>query len=104
MHFLSHIISNLVAATAATVVFTACAPENSADSEPHTTHVSKMDTVIVDRGRSDALKADAFPENSYEREQQILKIRAGEKRLREKGFNASADAYAAGADSVLEKH
>lgn len=94
---------NVVAALAATAVFAACTPDNSADSMPHTTLVSKMDTALVNRGRSDALKAAGYPENSYEREQQILKIRIGEKRLREKGFNASADAYAAGADSVLDK-
>jgi len=44
-------------------------------------------------GRRDAEAALALPENTMERENAILKIRARETRMRDAGFESCADAY-----------
>lgn len=52
-------------------------------------------------GRRDAAIAVAAPAGSMERENTLFAIRARETRLRQAGYDAAADAYVAGAETVL---
>ncbi len=56
---------------------------------------------VYDRGREDAIKALQYPANSPERTHAILEIRAAETRLRQNGYDHSADTYVRGAESAL---
>ncbi len=64
--------------------------------------ISEADRAAADSaGRRDAAIAVAAPQGSMERENTLFAIRARETRLRDSGYDEAADAYVAGAESVL---
>lgn len=61
-----------------------------------------LDSVLVAKGREDALKVGQYNSGSPERETELIRLRTAEQRLRSAGMENSADSYLAGVKTVLD--
>ena len=81
-----------------------CSSSSEDDTVKRSSLPRDITEKLMEHGRNDAKKAMEYPEDSFERANALLYIRATESKLRAKGLKQSADIYIHGANQVINQH